>query len=425
MSVHIDIVKKFYDDRGSHYNTKTIENCFSSTAKAYAMSSENVYSIISPYFYDIPSSNKHVLDECIPDIMALTHASDDFTDISIGYNEHADDQAKNIVPYNEQTYLSTDFRKKVIHRFPIFDEKSYIPHKYANLKYYQAQKQIRQLLPNLEGFNWTNQTLSYARGNIVGKHIIQCIVYPLYKKGLFGDQLKVVDATGNIGADSILFAMEKFVESVKVYEILPNVYNMLVRNIDLYGMKKKINAINKKFDYNVSKGSLVMIDPPYEADNNRGNFNLSIDAMPIYYVTEQILNAGAMCVLLSMPKTYKYNTKFALDHQQHVSVYQMGRINNKMFLVMRQQDAKRIGLIDFNYTLVTTDETQKNWNGSIDAYKCKSDSRFINDNKNPGFVQTQNPEDNMKYCLTLPEDIQLDKNGSLPKSIQKTIFDEH
>ncbi len=447
----LERVKSYYNSQGLNINSKTIENCLSSTGEVYSLSSKEVYSVISPYFYENTTEATstatstglttamhtamrtvtHDVEEKItshaqahPQIDALTYSSDDFTDIAQLYDKNIDDQAKNIVKFADQEYLSIDFTKKVVFRFPIFDENSYIPPVFEKQKYYQIQKRIREELPKLENINWTNQTLSYARSNIVGKHIIECIIAPLYRKGLFGREgrirspLKVVDATGNIGADSILFAMERFVSSVKVYEILPNVYDMLVNNIHLYGMDKKIQALNKRFDYDVPKNSLVMIDPPYEADNNRGNFNLSIDNMPIYYVAQKVLDAGAACVILSMPRTYKYNTKFALDHDQHVSVYQMGKINNKMYLVCKLSDAERIGLVNFNYTLVTTDETQKMWNGKVNAYKCKSESKYTNAN-----IEKVPP---LQWRLVLPRDkYGKDKEGNitLPKEVKDIIKD--
>ena len=355
-----------YMIKGVNYTIPEIEKCLSQTAKTHNISTEEVFTEIERFVYDdsrFEKTNGHVL------YLKQNFAYED-------YDVGVDDQAENKVEFSNQEYLSRDFRKFVTYRFPVFDQYSVIPRKFAKKSYWQIQKEINYSLPKLENLNWTNQTLSYARSNVVGKHIVACIIYPLFQSGLFGKAMQIVDVTGNIGADSITFAMESFVKHVKTYEILPKVYDMLVRNIDLYGLRYKISAVNKRFDYVVPNGSFVVIDPPYEADNNSGNFNLSIDTMPIFSVAQKVLDAGASCVLLSMPKTYRYNVKYALDMGQHVSVYQMGKVNNKMFLVMRWEDADRIGLIDFNHTLVTTDETKKGWNGKTDFYSCKAESAY-------------------------------------------------
>jgi len=347
--------------KGVQQPISDIEKCFLKTAKTHNISVEDVFDALKSYLYE----ERYRGDFISPQDFYYRD-----------YDPEVDDQSGNKVEFSKQEYLSRDFRKRVTHRFPVYDEYSTLPRKFGKKQYWQVQKEIDRLLPKLENLNWTNQTLSYSRSNFVGKHIAACILGPLYNSGLFGEYMKIVDVTGNVGADSIGFAMEEFVGHVKTYEILPKVYDMLVRNISLYGLGDKITAFNQRFDYEVPEGSLVMIDPPYEADNNTGNFNLSIDTMPIFYVAQKVLDAGASCVLLSMPKTYKYNTKFAMDTGQHVSVYQMGNVNNKIFLVMKQANAKLIGLIDYNHTLITTDTSKKTWNGKTNFYACKSESKF-------------------------------------------------
>jgi hypothetical protein len=348
-------IKKLYKEtQGQNYDLDIIEKCMENTSKKFHIPSDEIYDAIRTTLIENFAGTLDFVDE--------------------PYDENNDDQAKNIVAFSEQEYLARDFSKLVTRRFPIFDKYSQLPYKFGNQKFWQINKSLKNKLPSLKELNWSNQTLSYSRINIIGKHLVECVIYELFKTGIFGKNMDIVDATANLGTDSITFAMEKFVRSVKAYEILPNVYDMLVRNIDLYGFNHKIAAYNKRFDYIVPQNSLVIIDPPYEAGNNANNFNLSIDAMPIYYVAQKILDKGAKAVLLSMPKKYTYNAKFAKDMKQHVSVYQMGRVNNKMYLVMREDDAKNINLINHNYTLVISDETVKLWNGQPDPYSCKTKS---------------------------------------------------
>jgi 16S rRNA G966 N2-methylase RsmD/SAM-dependent methyltransferase len=293
------------------------------------------------------------------------------------FSEKFDDQSSFGPSDEDQEYLKKNFRKTVIYKYPIFDEFSVIPHKFKNQKYWVINRQLKTEIPHLENTHWTNQTLSYARNNITAKHIVKCIVKPLFEKGLFGSakNITVVDATGNIGMDSITFGLEKFVKKVYTYEILSNVYEMLWQNIKLYGLDYKMHISNKRFDYDstVLNNALVMIDPPYESGNNSGNFNLSIDNKPIYYVVEDILNKGARCVILSMPKTYKYNLDFAKKYNQHVVVYQMGKINNKLFLIVHSNQENDGILPPFgSFTEIHQDETKKLWNGQQDHYQCSS-----------------------------------------------------
>lgn len=290
-----------------------------------------------------------------------------------GININIDDQQTVIVPFNKQEYVNRDFSKIVLSRFPRFNRYSYKPKKFGFEPHWVIQREIDNKLK--EGVNWTNQTLSYARTEIVGQHMISCIIIPLITQGLFeSNKINVVDATSNIGADSITFGLETFVTKVSSYEIFEPSYKMLQNNIKLYGLDDKVFPMNKRFDYDAEtlKNAIVVIDPPYESSYNStlSNFNLSIDTTPIYNVAQKCLDAGARCVLLSMPKTYKYNKTFAEYYDQHVTVYQMGKKNNKLFLVMRNEDGHRLKLPQFKYYRIVSTGARTE-DGKFDPYKCK------------------------------------------------------
>jgi hypothetical protein len=340
-----------------------------------------------------PKTNKNYIEKCIIqtakffninidyiiDIIGQTLILNEQNDLNFIYNDYdinKDDQLSNVIPYQEQEYLKRDFKKILYRRFTKFDVNSYVPSKYRYMPFWKVNSDILYRLSSLENINWTNQTLSYARNDIIGKHIINCIVKPLYNQGLFGKNLVIVDATSSIGADSITFALEKFVSSVISYEILTDVYNMFLNNIKLYGLENKINPKNKKFDYkfleNIPKnfGSLVIIDPPFESPYNVGNFNLSIESTPIYNVAQKCLDIDATAVLITMPKTFKYNKKFALDYNQNVTVYKMGDKNNKIFLIMKLENGEKLKLQNFKvYNIVSF--TEKTRQGKINPYICK------------------------------------------------------
>lgn len=344
----------------------------------------------------------------------------DLNFIKSQYSEKINDQATFGTAFSEQEYLNKDFRKSVTYKYPIFDDKSFISPKFGRVPYWKVQKYIIQDLPKLEHSHWTNQTLSYARNSVTGKHIIKCIIEPLISKKFLPYPLKVVDATGNIGMDSITFGLEKFVSVVHTYEILESVYDMLNQNVKLYGLDDKIKTYHKRFDYNLDrvKNALVMIDPPYEAGNNSGNFNLSIDNKPIYYVAQDLLDLGARAVILTMPKSYKYNLEFAKEFEQHVLVYQMGKINNKLFLVTSRRLAKKYNLDTFgSFTEIKSDETQKTWNGKPDYYKCTS--RLIKPQKLSVVRKEVTPMFTHRY-QTSPINISIDPDTKV--RILKKIF---
>lgn len=234
------------------------------------------------------------------------------------------------VKTDEQEHLSRDYRNIIFTRYPSINVQN-IPNKWKNRNWNNLKEEIR----NGENKLWTNQLLSYMR-NRKSFHLMLDII----KKNNV-DMTNIVDATANIGGDAIGFAMEPEVKYVKAYEIKHTVYDMLVKNIELYGLSDKIETICGPFDYDVPIGSLVIIDPPFERANSaKLHYNLSIDMMPIYVVVQRILEkAGA--VITTMPRDYKYNKKYADENNQQVDVYETSK-NVKVFLIRKSFYSKEI-----------------------------------------------------------------------------------
>lgn len=255
----------------------------------------------------------------------LIEDKDSFVDVPYMDNEKYIEEPP-FVAEDKQEYLERDYRPIIFSRFPLFTEKSVIS---WNIPFYEANKKIKEAIYNGENIHWTNQTLSYMRNR---KSYMQMLAI-LHKNNV--DFTNVVDATANIGGDSIGFACEG--AKVKSYEIIPSVYDILINNINLY--KLDIEAINSRFDYNIKEGSVVIIDPPFEKGNNAENFNLSIDNMPICAVCDKLLygklpDGNASHILLTMPRDYKYNIRYANEHSQVVKAYKSEK-NVKFFLVSK------------------------------------------------------------------------------------------
>lgn len=362
----INIVVQIYG-----YEEKIINNCIDIVSNTMNMSHDEIMNVIL---------DEELVNEYLRSSSGPSSGNDDF--VYKGYDVNIDDQKMADVPYEKQEYINRDFTKLVLRRFPKFDENSDTK-AFKWEQFWNIQRNINDTLLRGRNYNWTNQTLSYTRDSVIAKHMVNCIVKPLYNSGLFNSSLRpsgmtIVDATANTGGDSITFGLEKFVNKVISYEIVRGVYDMMVRNVNLYRLQNKIITKNKKFDYDIPQGSLVVIDPPYESAYNSEifssqptdkNFNISIDATPIYNVAQKCLDRGAKCVMLTLPKNFKYNQKFAIDHSQHVEVYQMGKKNNKIFIVMNLKDVPT-GRVNFKFYRVVQSGA-KNKQGKVNPYKCK------------------------------------------------------
>jgi len=258
----------------------------------------------------------------------------DFIDAE--YNEKIDDNKHLIINLEEQTYLHKSYEQTVEYAFPKFSNESDIPEKYKGMTPEEINLNINREILNGKDKHWTNQALSYMRKDVQGKRLIKCVFIPIINK-ILGNNVDInfVDATSSIGGTSLQFALLPRVKHIKSYDLDPKAIKMIKNNIELYGYDEKFTVINKRFDKEISKDSVVVIDPPFEISNNPDNFNLSIENKPIYYVAEDILNKGASVVFLEMPGEFKYNSRFAKDHNQYVSVYTLPTKNVKIYAVSK------------------------------------------------------------------------------------------
>ena len=238
-----------------------------------------------------------------------------------------DEQKINIV--KEEKYKSKDYVKNVMSTIPRFTKGSFIPLKFKGMK----PEEINEILFRTfkEGINFDNKTVSYGRRDLASKRLWNLVLSEL-------PNIKVyVDATSNIGCDTINLALIPSIENVIAYEMQKNVFDMLQANIKLYGLEDKITAKCCKFDYKIPKGCAVIVDPPFEIANNADHFNLSIEAKPMYAVVEDILNAGALYVIIGMPIIYKYNAVYASEKKHNVKVYIHSGRRYKFLVINRAQ----------------------------------------------------------------------------------------
>lgn len=258
----------------------------------------------------------------------------DFIDAK--YDEKIDDQRHLTIKMEEQTYLYKSYEKMVEYAFPKISEESDIPEKYKGMEPEEINLAInREILEGKDQF-WTNRSLSYMRKDVQGKRLVKCVFLPVINKILGEDaEISFVDTTANIGGTSLQYALLPRVRSIKSYDLDPSAIKMLKNNVELYGYGDKFTILNKRFDGEIPKDAVISIDPPFELSNNIGNFNLSIENKPIYFVVEDVLNAEASVVFLEMPAEFRYNSRFAKDHHQFVSVYLLPTKNIKIYAISK------------------------------------------------------------------------------------------
>src|SRR3972149_5790366 len=264
-----------------------------------------------------------------------TEKNPDFIDKE--YDEKIDDQEHLIIESEEQTYLHKSYEKNVEYAFPKFFNGADIPKKYKGKTPKEIDKIINDKIMSGKDIHWTNKSLSYMRKDIQGKRLMRCVFLPTITKIIGDKPIDFIDTTANIGGTSLQYALIPQVRSAKSYDIDPEAIRMLKNNVELYGYEEKFTLLNKRFDYDfvASNGSVISIDPPFEKANNPDNFNLSIENRPIYYVVEKLLTMGVSVVFLDMPSEFRYNSRYAKDNKQYISVYTLPTKNIKIYAISK------------------------------------------------------------------------------------------
>ena len=173
--------------------------------------------------------------------------------------------------------------------------------------------------PLVEGINWTDETLSYMRGRGTANKILYSILKPKFST------FNVVDATANIGGDTINSRLAPFVLSVKAYEPDPDRFRMLTNNLRLYGIEDTVQAYNRPFDYVIPTNSVVLLDPPFD--------NFAIEDRSIYDTLADIVPRAA--VVLNAPVDFLFSIKEATRMRARVECYRFRGKRVKIYLITK------------------------------------------------------------------------------------------
>jgi len=173
--------------------------------------------------------------------------------------------------------------------------------------------------PLIEGINWTDETLSSMRGRGTANKILYDILKPKFLT------FNVVDATANIGGDTINSRLAPFVLNVKAYEPDPDRFRMLMNNLRLYGIANSVQAYNRPFDYVIPPNSVVLLDPPFD--------NFAIENRSIYDTLADIVPTAP--VVLNAPVDYLFSTNQAMRLKARVECYRFRGKRVKVYLITK------------------------------------------------------------------------------------------
>lgn len=129
------------------------------------------------------------------------------------------------------------------------------------------------------------------------------------------DPKVIIDGTSHIGCDAVNLAQMYPGSDIHPYEIDPDVYKILIRNLQYYSSKYKwdyfrFKPTNQSFTQNISelpKADLVYLDPPWGGPDykNKKELSLELSGIQVQYLIKDILDTKVKHVILKTPFNYK------------------------------------------------------------------------------------------------------------------------
>lgn len=114
-------------------------------------------------------------------------------------------------------------------------------------------------------------------------------------------RINVIDATANVGASVIPMLLHRAINWVQTFEINEDTHRMLVSNIALYGLTKRVDIIHGDFvghmdtiDYRNT--DFIFIDPPWGGPGYKDSKNLILilGSLPLETIVQTLLRRGTI-----------------------------------------------------------------------------------------------------------------------------------
>ena len=143
---------------------------------------------------------------------------------------------------------------------------------------------------NMNKLKITDEGLYSVSKPKVSEEIINYILLKTDKKNI-----TILDATGNVGGDSITFGLSNKVKKVITTELNPENFKCLMNNIKVYKLEKKIEIYNVDFIkfYKIlkKKVDVIYIDPPWGGPDykKKSKINLFLSNISIGKIVNDII----------------------------------------------------------------------------------------------------------------------------------------
>jgi len=180
-------------------------------------------------------------------------------------------------------------------------------------------KLIDKTFPTVKGIDKTKLLMTNVGVYSVSKITASLALTKIIKSYFSDENLVITDATGNVGSDSIMLALNfKHVNSI---EMSIDQYKVLQHNVSVYGLQDKMTLINNdslKALKNL-KQDVIYIDAPWGGTDykNKTSMSLFMSEKELSYIYEEY---KSLCKLMIFKVPKNYNFTYFMQNCKSINV---------------------------------------------------------------------------------------------------------
>lgn len=164
--------------------------------------------------------------------------------------------------------------------------------------------------------------------SVTKPYVSQLIVKYILSK-IRSTNIRIVDATGNVGGDTIGFALNKNISFVHTTEMMKENYDILKHNIGIYKLINKVKIENEDFTkflngLEANYCDLVYMDPPWGGQNYKykEKMSLYLSNINVGELVKKIKERNiSKYVVLKIPFNFNITAFQNMSNIEEISVY--------------------------------------------------------------------------------------------------------
>ena len=198
---------------------------------------------------------------------------------------------------------------------------------------------MEKLFPKKNGVNLSKVQLSPNSSYSITPQTDVKYIDKILKKHIPRNNLVIVDATGNVGGDTINFALNPQVSYVVSVEINKDTFENLKHNVNLYNLTDKVTLLNndssKLLEECKLKGDVLYIDAPWGGKDYKkfAQMNLYLGTQTLSNVIKNTYKCQTFnYIMIKVPYNYKIKSILDLHKTTNMHIYKI-KTKSRYYLI--------------------------------------------------------------------------------------------